>query len=265
MRSDGYTDIIVTAQRREERLVDVPASIVAISGEQLTRAGVKCLILEAGRDYDPLKETAMFQTAAEAPLRGASTPDKHFGYFDATANGGWQVPGVDPPWPTWLSVDGVTSYTPAQAIACAGPGRVSSCTAPTGKGSVATPAITMRIASRASWGDASGVKVSPASPRNVIMNSAAGSRGTGQTSWSRRATRARSARPRWEIACFSSALISAKVRPSPSWGTKTGSYPNPPLPAGVAAMRPSTSPRTTRSRPSGPITGGDARGGAPWR
>ncbi len=59
----------------------------------LTRAGVKCLILEAGRDYDPLKETAMFQTAAEAPLRGASTPDKHFGYFDATANGGWQVPG----------------------------------------------------------------------------------------------------------------------------------------------------------------------------
>ena len=40
VRSDGYTDIIVTAQRREERLVDVPASIVAISGEQLTRAGI---------------------------------------------------------------------------------------------------------------------------------------------------------------------------------------------------------------------------------
>ncbi|WP_088184530.1 TonB-dependent receptor [Sphingobium sp. Z007] len=37
---DSYTDIVVTAQRREERLVDVPASIVAISGEQLARAGV---------------------------------------------------------------------------------------------------------------------------------------------------------------------------------------------------------------------------------
>jgi choline dehydrogenase-like flavoprotein len=59
----------------------------------LTRAGVKCLILEAGRDYDPLKETAMFQWNRQAPLRAASTPDKHFGYFDATANGGWQVPG----------------------------------------------------------------------------------------------------------------------------------------------------------------------------
>jgi len=59
----------------------------------LTRAGIKCLILEAGRDYDPVKETAMFQTATQAPLRGATTPDKHFGYFDATANGGWTVPG----------------------------------------------------------------------------------------------------------------------------------------------------------------------------
>ncbi|MET0369974.1 MAG: TonB-dependent receptor [Sphingobium sp.] len=37
---DGYTDIVVTAQRRSERLVDVPASIVAISGDQLAKAGV---------------------------------------------------------------------------------------------------------------------------------------------------------------------------------------------------------------------------------
>ena len=35
--------------------------------------------------------------------------------------------------------------------------------------------------------------------------------------------RERSARPRWLMACFSSADISAKVRPSPSSGTKTGS------------------------------------------
>ncbi|MCK9541730.1 MAG: TonB-dependent receptor, partial [Novosphingobium sp.] len=32
-------DIIVTAQRRSERLVDVPASVVAISGEALAQAG----------------------------------------------------------------------------------------------------------------------------------------------------------------------------------------------------------------------------------
>jgi choline dehydrogenase-like flavoprotein len=59
----------------------------------LTRAGVKVLVLEAGRDYDPVKENAMLKWNYEAPLRGSSTPDKHFGYYDATANGGWEVPG----------------------------------------------------------------------------------------------------------------------------------------------------------------------------
>ena len=39
----------------------------------------------------------------------------------------------------------------------------------------------------------------------------------------RRATRERRARPRWEMACFSSADIWANVLPSPSAGTKTGS------------------------------------------
>jgi choline dehydrogenase-like flavoprotein len=59
----------------------------------LTRAGVKVLMLEAGRDYDPVKENSMLKWNYEAPLRGSSTPDKHFGYYDATANGGWEVPG----------------------------------------------------------------------------------------------------------------------------------------------------------------------------
>lgn len=59
----------------------------------LTKAGVRVLLLEAGRHYDPPTETPMFTPAREAPLRGASTPDKPFGYFDATVNGGWEVPG----------------------------------------------------------------------------------------------------------------------------------------------------------------------------
>jgi len=59
----------------------------------LTRAGVKVLMLEAGRDYDPTRENTMLKWNHEAPLRGSSTPDKHFGYYDATANGGWEVPG----------------------------------------------------------------------------------------------------------------------------------------------------------------------------
>jgi choline dehydrogenase-like flavoprotein len=59
----------------------------------LTRAGIKTLILEAGRNYDPVTEAPMFQWNYQAPLLGNSTPDKHFGYYDATVNGGWEVPG----------------------------------------------------------------------------------------------------------------------------------------------------------------------------
>jgi choline dehydrogenase-like flavoprotein len=59
----------------------------------LTLEGVKVLMLEAGRNYVPETETPMFETADQAPLRGASTPDKPFGFYDATIDGGWTVPG----------------------------------------------------------------------------------------------------------------------------------------------------------------------------
>jgi choline dehydrogenase-like flavoprotein len=55
--------------------------------------GVKVLMLEAGRHYDPVIETPMFQLPSEAPLRGGWTPEKPFGFYDATVDGGWQVPG----------------------------------------------------------------------------------------------------------------------------------------------------------------------------
>src|SRR5713226_3318039 len=64
-----------------------------MSAYVLTKAGLKVLMLEAGRNYDPATETPMFQSNADAPLRGTPTPDKHFGFFDATVNGGWTVPG----------------------------------------------------------------------------------------------------------------------------------------------------------------------------
>lgn len=59
----------------------------------LSMEGARVLMLEAGRRYDPASETPMFQTNATAPLRGAFTPDKEFGFYDATVDGGWQVPG----------------------------------------------------------------------------------------------------------------------------------------------------------------------------
>jgi len=59
----------------------------------LTMAGAKVLMLEAGRNYDPVKETPMFQTDGQAPLRAAGTPDKDLGFYDSTIDGGWKVPG----------------------------------------------------------------------------------------------------------------------------------------------------------------------------
>ncbi|MEO5913708.1 MAG: GMC family oxidoreductase [Luteolibacter sp.] len=59
----------------------------------LSLGGAKVLMLEAGRNYDPIKETPMFNTPEQAPLRGKGTPDRFFGHYDATVGGGWQVPG----------------------------------------------------------------------------------------------------------------------------------------------------------------------------
>lgn len=59
----------------------------------LTMQGLKVLMLEAGRNYDPVQETPMFQDNSVAPLRGVATPDKGAGFHDATVDGGWTVPG----------------------------------------------------------------------------------------------------------------------------------------------------------------------------
>jgi choline dehydrogenase-like flavoprotein len=59
----------------------------------LTMDGAKVLMLEAGRNYEPAIETPMFQTNDQAPLRGSGTSDKPFGFYDATIDGGWEVPG----------------------------------------------------------------------------------------------------------------------------------------------------------------------------
>ena len=76
----------------------------------LAMAGLKVLMLEAGRNYDPVAETAMFETNAQAPLRGVATPDKPFGFHDATVNGGWTVPGE----PYMTRVAGRTEFTEAK-------------------------------------------------------------------------------------------------------------------------------------------------------
>lgn len=59
----------------------------------LSMEGVKVLVLEAGRMVDPVRETAMFHTPDQAPLRGVETPDKQYGFYDASIQSGWEIPG----------------------------------------------------------------------------------------------------------------------------------------------------------------------------
>ena len=65
----------------------------AMAAWVLAERGLKVLMLEAGRHYDPYRETPMFALNKDAPLRGSGTIEKAFGYYDATVDGGWQVPG----------------------------------------------------------------------------------------------------------------------------------------------------------------------------
>src|SRR4051794_15619467 len=86
---------LTTSKTRAERYDAIVIGSGAAGGMAayvLTKAGAKVLMLEAGRNYEPATETPMFQSQADAPLRGVGTPEKPNGYFDATV-GGWSVPG----------------------------------------------------------------------------------------------------------------------------------------------------------------------------
>jgi choline dehydrogenase-like flavoprotein len=58
----------------------------------LAQAGIKTVILEAGPMYDPKKNVTQLKWSYDSPRRGASTPLRNFGDFDA-AYGGWQLEG----------------------------------------------------------------------------------------------------------------------------------------------------------------------------
>jgi choline dehydrogenase-like flavoprotein len=58
----------------------------------LSKAGLKVALLEAGPNYDPAKNVSQLKWPYESPRRGASTPQRNFGDFDA-AYGGWDLEG----------------------------------------------------------------------------------------------------------------------------------------------------------------------------
>ncbi|HYL00381.1 MAG TPA: GMC family oxidoreductase [Steroidobacteraceae bacterium] len=83
--------------KSQQRAYDVIVVGSGAAGGQtaytLSMEGARVLMLEAGRRYRPESETPMFQTPDLAPLGGVGTPQKPFGFYDATVDGGWQVPG----------------------------------------------------------------------------------------------------------------------------------------------------------------------------
>ncbi|MFC4011240.1 GMC oxidoreductase [Nonomuraea purpurea] len=64
-----------------------------MAAHELSLAGLRVLMLEAGRNYEPVTETPMFQTPEAAPLRSAGSTDKPLGYYDATVAGGSDIDG----------------------------------------------------------------------------------------------------------------------------------------------------------------------------
>jgi choline dehydrogenase-like flavoprotein len=64
-----------------------------VAAQVLANAGAKICMLEAGEWFDCTKQSQMFAWPYNAPHRGAGDKKKPFGYFDATLEGGWQVPG----------------------------------------------------------------------------------------------------------------------------------------------------------------------------
>src|ERR1041384_1675301 len=87
----------ISAAQADKKSYDVIVVGSGAAGGQtaytLAMEGAKVLMLEAGRHYQPATETPMMQNNAEAPLRGSGTPEKPFGFWDATIDGGWNVPG----------------------------------------------------------------------------------------------------------------------------------------------------------------------------
>ena len=80
-------------------------------------AGVNLAIkLLNGETVETAEDAAQPNTVLLDPVLAENTSDEGKELLSS-----WQVDGLDPLWPLGLEIEGWTSYTPEQAIACVGP------------------------------------------------------------------------------------------------------------------------------------------------
>src|SRR4051812_15360333 len=63
-----------------------------MAAKVLTESGANVVILEAGPNWDPVKDSKMMTWNYDTPRRGGAIPERQFGEFDA-ALGGWTLDG----------------------------------------------------------------------------------------------------------------------------------------------------------------------------